>query len=122
MSISKFLRNLLVKLKLIDEPDFNCSVVPQHPAPEEIEVGEISLVTTPKFQKWACFKCPGGCGETISLSLSKKRRPRWTASLDWLGRPSIHPSVRQQNKCQCHFWIKKGVVKWCKVTGKIRTL
>ena len=119
MSWRKLIRNILVKLKLIDKPDFGCSIVMQHPTPEEIERGEISLVTTPKIQKWACFKCPGGCGETISLSLSQKRRPRWKVSFDWLERPSVHPSVRQQNQCRCHFWIKKGIVRWCRDSGHL---
>jgi hypothetical protein len=118
MAFRKLLRNVLINLKLIDELDFGCSIVSLHPTPEEIEGGEISLVATPKIQKWACFKCPGGCGEIISLSLSKKRRPRWKVSLDWLDRPTVHPSVRQKNQCRCHFWIKKGVVKWCRDTGQ----
>ncbi|WP_368373266.1 DUF6527 family protein [Roseovarius sp. THAF27] len=25
--------------------------------------------------KWASFHCPGGCGETIKLSLNKNRKP-----------------------------------------------
>ncbi|MEL6787877.1 MAG: DUF6527 family protein [Cyanobacteria bacterium J06607_15] len=118
MFFRNLVRKVLVKLKLIAEPNFNCSVVLEHPTPAEIRYGQISLVATPKIQKWACFKCPGGCGETISLSLSKKRRPRWTTSLDWLGRPSIHPSIRQQNQCRCHYWIRKGVVNWCRDTGR----
>lgn len=118
MSFRELVKRILVKLKLIEEPDFSFTNILRHPTPEEIDEGEISLVATPKIQKWACFKCPGGCGETISLSLSKKRRPRWKVSLDWLGRPSIHPSVRQQNQCRCHFWIKFGMVNWCKDSGR----
>ncbi|MGB4950377.1 MAG: DUF6527 family protein [Rhizobiaceae bacterium] len=64
--------------------------------------------------KWACFRCPCGCGETIKLSLSKNRRPRWTAISDWLKRPAISPSVRQTNECRCHFWIRQGRIDWCK--------
>ena len=33
--------------------------------------------------------------------------------LDWLGRPSLSPSVRQLNECRCHFWITRGMVRWC---------
>ncbi|HKJ62103.1 MAG TPA: DUF6527 family protein [Hyphomicrobiales bacterium] len=60
------------------------------------------------------MKCPGGCGEIINLSLNPNQRPCWTVSLDFWTRPSIHPSVHQQNECGCHFWIKQGRVHWCK--------
>ncbi|WJY23323.1 DUF6527 family protein [Fontisubflavum oceani] len=47
------------------------------------------------------------------MSLSKNRRPRWTAMSDWLRRPTISPSVRQTNECRCHFWIHQGRIDWC---------
>ena len=117
MFLRKFVRNTLIKLGLVQKPDFTCFRVLEHPTPEEIKQGQISLVATPKIQKWACFKCPGGCSETILLSLNQNRRPRWRVSFDWLERPSIHPSVRQKNQCRCHFWIELGMVKWCKDSG-----
>ena len=64
-------------------------------------------------EKWACMKCPGGCGVVIPLSLNPKRRPRWSIGTDWLRRPSVSPSVHQQNECGCHFWIRKGRIDWC---------
>lgn len=81
---------------------------------------ELSIVGNPDLQKWACLNCPGGCGARIALSLNPNRRPSWSVRLDWLRRPSIHPSVHQKNDCGCHFWVQNGRVRWCK-GGKPQT-
>lgn len=65
-------------------------------------------------RKWACLRCLGSREEVINLSLHPNQRPRWTVSEDFWMRPSIYHSVHQKNECGCHFWIKKGLVYWCK--------
>lgn len=87
--------------------------VERHPADDEIAPGELLVVETEGIRKWACLKCPGGCGMKIALSLNPNRRPRWEVARDWFGRPSITPSVHQLNACGCHFWIRQGRVDWC---------
>jgi|TARA_E500000318_G_C3522730_1_gene197081 hypothetical protein len=79
-----------------------------------MEAGKLTLVENGDIKKWACMKCPGGCGEAINLSLNPNQRPRWQVSEDLWSRPTIHPSIHQKNKCGCHFWIKSGKVFWCK--------
>lgn len=111
------IRKLLVLLRLIPKPDFVSRVVVSHPNPEDIAHGEIVIVGDEKYQKWACFRCPGGCEDIILLSLNKSRRPSWRVFPDWLKRPTLHPSVRQLNECKCHFWMRKGRVDWCKDSG-----
>lgn len=83
---------------------------PQVPDADE----QLILVESGAIQKWACFSCPGGCGERISLSLNPERRPCWRIATDFWQRLTLHPSMHQQNECRCHFWIKKGQVHWCK--------
>jgi len=75
---------------------------------------QLVLIESGEVKKWACLTCPGGCGEIISLCLNPNQRPRWTVSVDFWQRPTIQPSVHQQNECGCHFWIKNGQVHWCK--------
>lgn len=79
----------------------------------EIGPGELVVVESDGFRKWACLKCPGGCGVKISLSLTPNRRPLWRVAGDWFGRPSISPSVHQMNDCRCHFWVRRGRIEWC---------
>ncbi|WP_298820420.1 DUF6527 family protein [uncultured Roseibium sp.] len=107
--ISQFLRHLrLLRFDLLTDrspslPD-NSSIVDQR----------LTIVESDGVKKWACFRCPGGCGELINLSLNPNQRPRWTVSEDFWMRPTVNPSVHQQNACGCHFWIKQGHVHWCK--------
>lgn len=94
--------------------DFAVRIVEQHPGREPIERTEFLLVRDGKVDKWACFDCPGGCGERISLSLNPSRHPAWRLRQDWIGRPTLEPSVHQRNACACHFWVRAGRIVWCK--------
>lgn len=108
----------LIWLRIIRKPDFVARIVPTHPVPEATKVGQVLIVSALNYKKWACFQCPEGCGEIIQLSLSQLRRPRWIVSIDWLGRPTINPSIRQLDGCRCHFWVRQGTVEWCSDSGK----
>jgi len=113
MSFGGMIRQLLIWLRAIRSPDFSARITPIHPTPQDIKPGQMVIVGESGSQKWACFQCPGGCGETILLSLNKKQNSSWTAFVDRLERPTIHPSIRQLNECRCHFWIQQGIVEWC---------
>lgn len=112
------LRRTLARFGLIEAPALAGQYVPHHPTPEELSPGQVLVVRDGGLQKWACFRCPGGCGEKIMLSLSRNRQPHWKAQVDWLGRPSLEPSIRQVNKCRCHFWVRRGRVDWCTDSGR----
>jgi hypothetical protein len=109
------LRWLLCKVGAIRKPRFVLRHRPTQPKSQELAPDELVIVGERDFAKWACFKCPGGCGEKIMLALSKSRTPHWQVTPDWLGRPTISPSICQQNECGCHFWVKTGWVEWCDV-------
>ncbi|MHB1214225.1 MAG: DUF6527 family protein [Thiobacillus sp.] len=94
--------------------DVLVSRVNQHPGKTVIPPGELWLVVDGGVKKWACLSCPGGCGVQISLSLNPERRPYWSVESDFWGRPTVAPSVHQQKMCRCHFWIRKGLIYWCK--------
>ncbi len=115
---SNLIRQILVWLRFIPKPDFDTQRVLTHPNPENIRLGQITVVGDSKYQKWACFRCPGGCGESILLSLNQNRHPYWKVTLDWLGRPTLYPSIRQLNECRCHFWVRQGIVEWCPDSGQ----
>lgn len=112
--IKRTVRWILRTLGIIPKPRFIVRHLVSHPKIHEIAEHEIVIVGDARLQKWACFKCPGGCGAKIMLSLSKSRRPCWKITQDWIDRPTISPSVWQQNECKCHFWIRDGGVKWCR--------
>ena len=112
-------RRILVILRLIRNPNLIAKITEEYPHPDALVIGKIIVVQDGKRKKWACLRCPGGCGEKIQLSLNSIRHPYWIIRLDYLNRPSIHPSIRQLNTCRCHFFVKNGVVNWCSDSGHL---
>lgn len=110
------LRRSLELFRIIPRSDLIVRITRAHPTPDQIVPGEMTIVRD-GVDKWACFHCPGGCGETIKLSLSKNRRPKWAVVADRLKRPTVSPSIRQLNNCRCHFWIRRGRTYWCTDSG-----
>lgn len=108
-------RYLSLVLRRLGWLRFYCltSTVDRHPGKTVIPPGQLWLVVDGGLKKWACLSCPGGCGVQISLSLNPDRRPRWSVESDLWGRPTVSPSIHQQNQCRCHFWIRKGLIEWC---------
>lgn len=107
------IRHLLICLHLVERPDLVGRIVAEHPAPEDLVRGVLSVVVDGGLRKWACLRCPCGCGEKIMLSLATQRNPHWTVTLDWLERPTAWPSVRQVTQCRSHYWVKRGRIIWC---------
>ena len=105
---------------VIRRPDITGFYAAQHPTPEELPPGHLVVVRDGGREKVACFLCPGGCGQKIVLSMFHNRHSRWRVRFDWLGRPTVSPSVRQLGKCQCHYWIHAGAVAWCADSGHDR--
>lgn len=99
--------------RLVPKPEFTARRCDTQQKASSLEDDELLVVGQFKSEKWACFNCPGGCGEKIRLNLSAGRRPRWKVIVDWLGRPTVTPSVWQQNDCGCHFFVTRGNVRWC---------
>jgi hypothetical protein len=109
---------LLAALGFIAKPRFLVRTSKTNPAKTQLSEADLVIVRSGDFLKWACLRCPCGCGEKISLSLQTNRRPLWRVTTDWLGRPTAAPSVWQKTGCCSHFWIRKGAVDWCPGTGE----
>lgn len=117
--LRRFLAACLARLGLVERPDFLVFTRVEMPAPNELAPGKAIVVGPRQRPKWVTFQCPSGCGTPLLLSLNPERRPRWTVASDWLGRPTLAPSIRRTDGCQCHFWMRKGRIEWCKDSGKI---
>ena len=83
--IKTIIREALIWLQLIRRPDLIGQIQISHPRAEALDQGSLIVVKDGELSKWACFRCPGGCGEKIQLSLNERRRPRWSVDMDWLG-------------------------------------
>jgi hypothetical protein len=109
---------VLAWLGLIPRPRFTARYSDQHPTVGDLSETDLVIVRAGGFTKWACFRCPCGCGEKIALSLAENRRPSWDVTIDWLCRPTIKPSIWLKAKCFSHFWITDGQVTWTPDTGR----
>ena len=116
-AIQAFLLWLLVALRFARRPELMATLVADHPDPDAMRVGMIYIVGGASYRKWAYFKCPADHEEVIQLSLMPERRPHWKITTDILGRPTIHPSVRQLDGSYAHFWVKNGRIDWCADSG-----
>ncbi len=56
MGFSSWIRQLLVWMRHIRQPDFVVKRVAVHPAPEAVKPGVMVLVGDRQLQKWACFQ------------------------------------------------------------------
>ena len=120
MRLGSLIRVCLESAGLIRRSALTGLVRAEHPGMDELADGRLCVVRDGGIEKWACFRCPGGCGHKIQLSLNPNRRPRWIVRLDWLDRPTLSPSVHQTNECRCHFWVRRGHVEWCRDSGHRR--
>ncbi len=106
MGIGNKLIVFLRKLFLGDQYYINCSETFRHNY--EFSEGEIVVVGTSKYPKWAHMKCPCGCNDTITLSLMQSHKPNWSLKYSIFGEVSFHPSIWKTDGCKSHFWIKKN--------------
>jgi len=115
--LGRFLGAVLGWAGILRRPDFQVRRAAEMPPREDLAPGVLVIVGDKRAPKWVTMQCPSKCGTPLLLSLSKARRPRWTVSIDWWGRPTLSPSVRRTDGCRCHFWLQSGMVEWCKDTG-----
>jgi len=100
----------------IKEPDvYFRSLTVMEKTPKNDSIGDRDFVTVVFKGKpvWALFRCPCGCGHVVSLSLQRTHNPRWSVNKTQKGRPTIYPSIWQNQGCCSHFWIRDGRVYWC---------
>lgn len=116
--MQKLWRRFLVRTGFLQKPEYLGMEQSKHPSPSQVIPGRIIVVGWKTHKKWAYFKCPCQCGEIVQLPLMPDSRPHWTVFIDRYGYPTIQPSVRRNEGCYSHFWVRKGNVKWCEDTGR----
>lgn len=107
-TLPAFLLNWLVSWGWVRGPDFVCEVVDE--SPDSLASGVLFHEVRDGHPKWLHLQCPC-CEEHIQLQLAG--RQHWTLKKDWLGRPTIEPSIWETNSCQAHFFVRSGYVIWC---------
>jgi hypothetical protein len=62
----------------------------------------------------AALVCPCGCKDVIQLSLLPNDSPKWTATSDRKGMPTLSPSVWRTTGCRSHFFLRQGSIVRCR--------
>lgn len=109
-------RRGLELFRIIPRTEVAAQVLRRHPDATLLRSDQL-IVVRGEIDKWALMRCPCGCGERLQLSLAPERRPRWNVKVDWLGRPTVEPSIRMRDECRAHFHIHKGHIIWCGDSG-----
>lgn len=81
--------------------------------PDTLRSDVLYAVADSGARPWsAAFVCPCGCAAIIQLALVPGGGPSWQLVRDWLGRPTLHPSVWRIRGCRSHFWLRHGRIDW----------
>lgn len=112
--IQSALRFVLERAGIVRRSRYRLRYSQTQPDLETLNAKTIIIVGTPGTPKWAVFRCPGTCSTVYRLPLSAAQTPHWRVELDWLGRPSLSPSIFQKSACHAHFWIQSGTVQQCR--------
>lgn len=81
--------------------------------PDELDDKTLYAVGEAEYLWFAAMVCPCGCGETLHMSLLPDERPRWKLIEHPDGTASLTPSVWRVKGCRSHFWLRRGMIKWC---------
>lgn len=74
----------------------------------------IYVVGEDGFFWFVAMICPCGCGEVLYMNLLRERRPSWSFSVETDGTITLTPSVWRQKGCRSHFYVRRGIVEWCR--------
>jgi len=113
ITLPRFVLNWLVSWGLVPKPDFMCEVVDE--APDSLAPGVLFHEVRDGHAKWVHLQCPR-CAEHIQLQLAGKQC--WSLKKDWLGRPTIAPSIWETQSCYAHFFVRAGRIDWCLDSGR----
>lgn len=108
--VQDWIASLFEKLALIPRREFRVCNVPEAPEEDKLEPGVIYQEVRGGYSKWAHLVCPR-CGEHIQIPLAGPQS--WKLSIDWLRRPTVHPSIWQTGSCRAHFFVRKAALLWC---------
>jgi hypothetical protein len=100
----------LARRRILTRPAFLCIDVGEAPLDSELNPNYLYREIRDGFHKWAHFKCPR-CGEHIQVPVAKGSE--WRIGVDWLRRPTLHPSIWETQGCGAHFFVQQGRLLWC---------
>jgi hypothetical protein len=81
--------------------------------PDQLSPMLVYIVGEGGYLWYASMVCPCGCKEVLYMNLGPEEQPKWQVTEHTDGNVTLHPSIRRVRGCKSHFFLRKGVVKWC---------
>lgn len=113
----KWLRQLWQKLRerFVGRPEpVGFQVTKVEDLPDVLEQCRLYLVGEGEYLWSVAMLCPCGCGETLQMNTLPEARPRWEVEQHQDGTATLHPSVWRKVGCRSHFFLRRGMIQWCK--------
>jgi hypothetical protein len=82
--------------------------------PDELDAKSLYVVGEGGYRWYAAMLCPCGCGATLHMNLLPESRPRWRLTEHRDGTATLHPSVWRTKDCRSHFFVRRGLIDWCR--------
>lgn len=117
-AIAGWFRNIWYALVRAARPrrrtiSFVVAVSETAPPLDAVQHAVVHVVHANGRNRWAMLRCPCGCNDVVTLSLQDVHHPHWKLARTASGKPTLYPSIRKQEGCRSHFWIREGRVHWC---------
>jgi hypothetical protein len=81
--------------------------------PDALDANSVYIVGEGDYLWFVALLCPCGCGESLHMNLLPENRPRWELTENKEGNVTLHPSVWRKKGCHSHFFLRRGLIKWC---------
>jgi hypothetical protein len=82
--------------------------------PKQLFTHTVYIIGVPGNEWLATMVCPCGCRETLFLNLLQDEFPYWKWHIGADDTVTLSPSVWRRVGCKSHFFLRDGLIQWCK--------
>ena len=82
--------------------------------PEILRPNVVYIVGENQYFWAAVMLCPCGCKQTLFMPLTINDSPKWSFVVHIDKTVSLTPSIYRITGCKSHFYLRNGLIKWCK--------
>ncbi|HUQ70945.1 MAG TPA: DUF6527 family protein, partial [Planctomycetaceae bacterium] len=85
--------------------------------PDVLDPKDVYVLGEAQHRWFVAMICPCGCKETLQMSLLKDAKPKWSLIEHNDGTISLQPSIWRKIGCRSHFFLRHGLIQWCRESG-----
>ncbi len=117
--MTTFLKNIWSTLlqninRLFTKPPVPLKTVKVEELPDILDPMCVYIVGESSYLWFVAMLCPCGCGAVLQMSVMPEKRPQWDITIHEDRTITLYPSVRRVIGCKSHFFLRRGMILWCK--------